>query len=57
MGKAIGIDLGTTLSVVAVRRGASQDNTRLREANRTVGLAISKNGERLDGEIAKRQRL
>jgi len=57
MGKAIGIDLGTTLSVVAVMEGGEPKIIPSAEGGNLVPsvVAISKNGERLVGEIAKRQ--
>ncbi len=57
MGKAIGIDLGTTLSVVAVMEGGEAKIIPSAEGGNLVPsvVAISKNGERLVGEIAKRQ--
>src|SRR5574344_1724930 len=57
MGKIIGIDLGTTNSCVAVMEGGEPVVIPNAEGNRTtpsVG-ACSKNGERLVGQIAKRQ--
>ena len=56
-GKVIGIDLGTTNSVVAVMEGGqpavivNQEGARLTPSV----VAFSKNGERLVGQIAKRQ--
>ena len=57
MGRAIGIDLGTTLSVVAVMEGGEPKIIPSAEGGNLVPSveAISKNGERLVGEIAKRQ--
>ncbi len=57
MGKAIGIDLGTTLSVVAVMEGGEPKIIQSAEGGNLIPsvVAISKNGERLVGEIAKRQ--
>ncbi len=57
MAKAIGIDLGTTLSVVAVMEGGEPKIIPSAEGGNLVPsvVAISKNGERLVGEIAKRQ--
>ena len=57
MGRAIGIDLGTTLSVVAVMEGGEPKIIPSAEGGNLVPsvVAISKNGERLVGEIAKRQ--
>src|SRR6266508_920177 len=56
-GKVIGIDLGTTNSVVAVLEGGeptvivNQEGARLTPSV----LAITKDGERLVGQVAKRQ--
>ena len=57
MGKVIGIDLGTTLSEVAVMEGGEPVIITSAEGSRLVPsvVAISKNGERLVGQIAKRQ--
>ncbi len=57
MGKIIGIDLGTTNSVVAVMEGGKPKVIPSAEgANTTPSIvAVSKNGERLVGQIAKRQ--
>ncbi|MEE9524519.1 MAG: molecular chaperone DnaK [Thermodesulfovibrionales bacterium] len=57
MGKAIGIDLGTTNSVVAVVQGGEQVVITNQEGNRTTPsiVAFSEKGERLVGQIAKRQ--
>jgi molecular chaperone DnaK len=57
MGKAIGIDLGTTNSVVAVVQGGEQVVIANQEGNRTTPsiVAFSEKGERLVGQIAKRQ--
>src|SRR4051812_19965321 len=56
-GKVIGIDLGTTNSVVAVMEGGQPAVIVNQEGSRTtpsvVGLA--KDGERLVGQVAKRQ--
>ncbi|MFW5957658.1 MAG: molecular chaperone DnaK [Desulfosalsimonas sp.] len=57
MGKVIGIDLGTTNSCVAVRE---QDETKVitnAEGGRTTPsvVAVNESGERLVGQIAKRQ--
>ncbi|MFZ5997560.1 MAG: molecular chaperone DnaK [Nitrospirota bacterium] len=57
MGKAIGIDLGTTNSVVAVVVGGEPVVIPNQEGNRTTPsvVAITDKGERLVGQIAKRQ--
>jgi molecular chaperone DnaK len=57
MGRAIGIDLGTTLSVVAVMEGGDPKIIPSAEGGNLVPslVAIGKSGERLVGELAKRQ--
>jgi molecular chaperone DnaK len=57
MGKIIGIDLGTTNSVVAVMEGGNPTVIANAEGNRTTPsvVAFAKNGERLVGVTAKRQ--
>jgi len=57
MGKIIGIDLGTTNSVVAVMEGGNPTVVANAEGNRTTPsvVAFAKNGERLVGITAKRQ--
>lgn len=57
MSKIIGIDLGTTNSVVAVMEGASQVVIANSEGGRTTPSVIgfTKSGERVIGEAAKRQ--
>ena len=57
MGKIIGIDLGTTNSCVAVMEGGEPVVIPNPEGNRTTPsvVAFAKNGERLVGQIAKRQ--
>jgi len=57
MGKIIGIDLGTTNSCVSVMEGGEAVVIPNAEGNRTTPsvVAFSKNGERLIGQIAKRQ--
>ena len=57
MGKIIGIDLGTTNSCVAVMEGGSAVVIPNSEGARTTPsvVAFSKNGERLVGQVAKRQ--
>jgi molecular chaperone DnaK len=55
--KIIGIDLGTTNSVVAVMEGTEAKVIPNAEGNRTTPsvVAFTKNGERLVGQVAKRQ--
>jgi molecular chaperone DnaK len=57
MAKAIGIDLGTTNSVVAVVMGGEPVVIPNQEGNRTTPsvVALTEKGERLVGQIAKRQ--
>ena len=57
MGKVIGIDLGTTNSCVAVMEGGEPVVIANSEGARTTPsvVAFTKNGERLVGEVAKRQ--
>jgi molecular chaperone DnaK len=57
MGKIIGIDLGTTNSVVAVMEGGEPVVIPSAEGSRLVPsvVAFTKNGERLVGQPAKRQ--
>ncbi len=57
MGKIIGIDLGTTNSCVAVMEGGDAVVIPNSEGNRTTPsvVAFTKDGERLVGQIAKRQ--
>ena len=57
MGKIIGIDLGTTNSVVAVMEGGESKVIQNMEGNRTTPsvVAWNKSGERLVGLLAKRQ--
>ncbi len=57
MSKIIGIDLGTTNSCVAVMEGGEPVVIPNPEGNRTTPsvVAFAKNGERLVGQIAKRQ--
>jgi molecular chaperone DnaK len=56
-GKVIGIDLGTTNSVVAVMEGGDPAVIVNQEGARTTPsvVAIAKDGERLAGQVAKRQ--
>ena len=55
--KVIGIDLGTTNSVVAVMEGGQPAVIVNQEGNRTTPsvVAFTKDGERLVGQVAKRQ--
>ena len=57
MGKIIGIDLGTTNSCVAVMEGGDAVVIANAEGNRTTPsvVAFSKDGERMVGQVAKRQ--
>ena len=57
MGKAIGIDLGTTNSVVAVMEGGKPTVIVNTEGSRLTPsvVAFTKTGERLVGQLAKRQ--
>lgn len=57
MGKIIGIDLGTTNSVVAVMEGGSPTVITTAEGGRLCPsvVAFNKNGERMVGQTAKRQ--
>jgi molecular chaperone DnaK len=57
MGKIIGIDLGTTNSVVAVMEGGEPTVIPSSEGNRTVPSVVGfpKTGERVVGQLAKRQ--
>jgi len=57
MSKIIGIDLGTTNSAVAVMEAGHPKILENAEGGRTTPsvVAISKNGERLVGQAAKRQ--
>src|SRR5438876_2935516 len=56
-GKVIGIDLGTTNSVVAVLEGGEPTVIVNQEGSRLTPsiVALTKDGERLVGQIAKRQ--
>src|SRR5437867_9695545 len=56
-GKVIGIDLGTTNSVVAVLEGGEPAVVVNQEGSRLTPsvVAITKDGERLVGQVAKRQ--
>src|SRR5512140_1408936 len=57
MGKIIGIDLGTTNSVVAVMEGGEPKVIANEEGGRTTPSVVgfTKTGERLVGQVAKRQ--
>lgn len=57
MSKVLGIDLGTTNSCVAVIEGGQPKVLENKEGNRTTPsiVAMSKAGERLVGQLAKRQ--
>ena len=57
MGKVIGIDLGTTNSCVAVVEGGDPQVITNSEGGRTTPstVAFAENGERLTGQVARRQ--
>jgi len=57
MGKILGIDLGTTNSCLAIVEGGQPKVLENKEGNRTTPsvVAISRTGERLVGQFAKRQ--
>lgn len=57
MSKILGIDLGTTNSCMAFVEGGQPEVVENKEGNRTTPsmVAISKDGERLVGQLAKRQ--
>ena len=59
MAKIIGIDLGTTNSVVAVMEGDNPVVIANEEGGRTTPsvVAFTQKGERLVGQVAKRQRV
>jgi molecular chaperone DnaK len=59
MAKIIGIDLGTTNSAMAAMQSGKPDIIANSEGNRTTPsvVAINKNGERLVGQVANRQRV
>src|SRR3954471_837380 len=59
MAKTIGIDLGTTNSAMAVMQSGKPEIIANSEGNRTTPsvVAINKNGERLAGQVANRQRV
>ncbi|MBX9724214.1 MAG: Hsp70 family protein, partial [Candidatus Obscuribacterales bacterium] len=57
MGKSVGIDLGTTNSVVSILEGGQATVIVNSDGNRTTPsvVAFSKSGERLVGQLARRQ--
>lgn len=57
MGKILGIDLGTTNSAMAIMEGSDAKIIENKEGNRTTPsvVAVNKSGERLVGQLAKRQ--
>ncbi|MCX8125684.1 MAG: molecular chaperone DnaK, partial [Dehalococcoidia bacterium] len=57
MGKAVGIDLGTTFSEIAIMEGGEPKVIPSSEGGNIVPsvVAVNKNGERLVGQVAKRQ--
>src|SRR5712664_3432007 len=57
MAKAVGIDLGTTNSVIAVWEGGAPKVIANSEGSRTTPsvVAFTDNGERLVGQLARRQ--
>lgn len=57
MGKIIGIDLGTTNSCVSIMEGSQPTVITNSEGGRTTPsvVAVTKSGERLVGQVAKRQ--
>ncbi len=59
MGKIIGIDLGTTNSAMAVMQAGKPEIIANSEGNRTTPsvVAMNKNGERLVGQVARRQQV
>jgi molecular chaperone DnaK len=59
MGKIIGIDLGTTNSAMAVMQSGKPEIITNSEGNRTTPsvVAVNKNGERLVGQVARRQQV
>jgi molecular chaperone DnaK len=59
MGKIIGIDLGTTNSAMAAMQSGKPEIITNSEGNRTTPsvVAINKNGERLVGQVARRQQV
>lgn len=59
MGKIIGIDLGTTNSAMAVMQSGKPEIIANSEGNRTTPsvVAVNKKGERLVGQVARRQQV
>lgn len=59
MGKIIGIDLGTTNSAMAVMQAGKPEIITNSEGQRTTPsvVAVNKNGERLVGQVARRQQV
>lgn len=59
MGKIIGIDLGTTNSAMAVMQSGKPEIIANSEGTRTTPsvVAVNKNGERLVGQVARRQQV
>ncbi len=59
MGKIIGIDLGTTNSAMAVMQSGKPEIIANSEGNRTTPsvVAVNKSGERLVGQVARRQQV
>lgn len=59
MAKIIGIDLGTTNSAMAVMQSGKPEIIANSEGNRTTPsvVAVNKNGERLAGQVARRQQV
>ncbi len=59
MSKIIGIDLGTTNSAMAVMQSGKPEIITNSEGNRTTPsvVAVNKNGERLVGQVARRQQV
>ena len=59
MAKAVGIDLGTTNSVIATMEGGQPTVVPNAEGSRTTPsvVAVTKSSERLVGQVAKRQEI